>query len=165
MSEGPDGSAYLAALRRGAATSSSAAAASARINDNALSVVGEPANFNKAVFSPADKRRSPRYKCEASAEIREKGKDSRTWAACKDISMHGCYVETATAYPVGTLLTMRIDAQNVRIQVQAEVRVSYPHLGMGLAFTQMAEQDRTRLKEMLRTIASPSIIMRANHSL
>jgi hypothetical protein len=165
MSQEPDGSAYLAALRRGATTSSSAAPAPARIDDAAASAKGEPSNFNRGVFSNADKRRSPRYKCEASAEIREKGKDIRSWAACKDISMHGCYVETATAYPVGAVLTMKIDAQNFRIQVQAEVRVSYPHLGMGLAFTQMAEQDRTRLKEMLRTIASPSIIMRANHSL
>ncbi|MGA8431625.1 MAG: PilZ domain-containing protein [Candidatus Sulfotelmatobacter sp.] len=165
MSHEPDGSAYLAALRRGASTNSSDATAPARINDAAPLGDHALSNFNRGVFSNADKRRSPRYKCEASAEIREKGKDSRIWASCKDISMHGCYVETATTYPVGTLLTTRIDAQNFRIQAQAEVRVSYPHLGMGLAFTQMAEQDRTRLKEMLRTIASPSIIMRANHSL
>ena len=165
MPQEPDGSAYLAALRRGTSANSSAATASARITDAASSAVGNPSNFSRGVFTIADKRRSPRYKCEASVEIREKGKDIRTWASCKDISMHGCYVETATAYPVGTLLTMKIDAQDTRIQVQAEVRVSYPHLGMGLAFTQMAEPDRTQLKEMLRTIASPSIIMRTNHSL
>jgi len=165
MSQEPDGGAYLAALRRGTSTNAAAATASARITDSAAPGPNTSASSNSGILPAAEKRRSPRYKCEGSVEIREQGRDVRIWARCTDISLHGCYVEAATAYPVGAILLVKIDAHNLRIQVQGTVRVSYPYLGMGIAFTQMTEQDRARLKEMLRTIATPSIIMRANHSL
>jgi hypothetical protein len=73
--------------------------------------------------------------------------------------MHGCYVEAATVYPPDTVVMLKIEAQNLRIQAEGSVRVSYPGLGMGVAFTRIAEDDRTRLKEMLRNIALPSVIM------
>jgi PilZ domain len=160
MSDQNDGSAYLAALKRSAGGTASAAAAPARIGETTApgsGTPGSPAGSPKP--AGAEKRRSPRYKCEGSAEVREEGSDVRLWATCTDISMHGCYVEATTVYPVGTVLLMKIDAQNLRIQVQGDVRVSYPYLGMGVAFTHMAEEDRTRLKEMLRTLGRPSVIM------
>ncbi|HEY4905361.1 MAG TPA: PilZ domain-containing protein [Candidatus Sulfotelmatobacter sp.] len=152
MQEEHQGSSYLAALKRSAGGGASAAAP-ARIPVAATT----PASGSKP--SGADKRRSPRYRCDGSAEIREEGSDVRTWAACTDISLHGCYVEASTVYPVDTVLLIKIDAQNLRIQATGSVRVTYPHLGMGVAFMHMAEQDRARLKEMLRSIALPSVIM------
>jgi hypothetical protein len=160
MSEEHDGSSYLAALKRSAGRFASVASAQARIVDAAETSEGTgatPAGTSKP--AGAEKRRSPRYRCEGSAEIRAEGSDVRTWAACTDISMHGCYVETSAVYPVDTVLLIKIDAQNLRIQARGSVRVSYPHLGMGVAFTHMAEEDRTRLKEVLRIIALPSVIM------
>jgi hypothetical protein len=141
MSEESNGSAYLAALKRGAGGAA----------DAGVAAMAKPSGI--------EKRRSPRYKCEGSVEIREVRGDVRIWATCTDISMHGCYVEATTAYPVGTVLQLKIEAQNLRIQAQGNVRVAYPNLGMGVAFTQMAEDDRNRLKEVLRTIGRPSVIM------
>jgi hypothetical protein len=163
MSQEPDGSSYLAALKRG--TAAAAAAAPARIGGAAAP--GPDIAATPAAPGPAgtEKRRSPRYKCQGSAEICEEGSEVRIWATCTDISMHGCYVEASTVYPPGTMLLIRIDAQNIRIQAQGNVRVSYPHLGMGIAFTFMAEQDRTRLKEMLRTFTRPSTTIGGRHSL
>jgi PilZ domain-containing protein len=152
MQEEHEGSSYLAALKRSAGGGASAAAP-ARIAPAGAT----PAGGSKP--SGAEKRRSPRYRCEGSAEIRAEGADVRTWAACTDISMHGCYLEASTVYPVDTKLLMKIDAQGLRIQAQGNVRVSYPHLGMGVAFMHVAQADRNRLKEMLRTIALPSVIM------
>jgi hypothetical protein len=54
-------------------------------------------------FKGAEKRRSPRYKCEGSAEICEDGRAVRTWATFSDISLHGCYVEAQATYPAGSL--------------------------------------------------------------
>jgi hypothetical protein len=42
-------------------------------------------------YQGAEKRRSPRYKCEGSAEMRELSCDVHTWATVTDISRHGCY--------------------------------------------------------------------------
>jgi hypothetical protein len=48
--------------------------------------------------NPAERRRSPRYNCEGSAEFRVEGSDVRTWGTLTDISVHGCYIEmTATS--------------------------------------------------------------------
>lgn len=163
MAEEHAGSAYLVSLKRGGAGgTASAASAPARSSGTGVPEAAQtPPLAGMAKRSGADKRRSPRYKCEGSAEVRAEGSDVRTWAACTDISMHGCYVEAATVYPPDTVVVLKIQAQNLRIEAEGSVRVSYPGLGMGVAFTRIAEDDRTRLKEMLRNIALPSVIMGA----
>jgi hypothetical protein len=108
----------------------------------------------------AEKRRSQRYKCEGSVELQEDGCDVHTWATFTDISLHGCYVEAHATYPVGTPLHLRLEANGVRVECKAaSVRVSYPYLGMGIAFVEMSDQDRIRLKELLTTISRPAVIM------
>ena len=67
-------------------------------------------------FTGADKRRSPRYKCEGSAELREQGCDVRTWATFTDVSLHGCYVEAQATYPAGTMLHMKLEANGIRME-------------------------------------------------
>ena len=110
-------------------------------------------------FEGTDKRRSPRYKCEGSAQIRKDGCDVHTWATFTDISLHGCYVEAQAIYPVGTLLHMKLECNGVRVETKGTVRVSYPYLGMGIAFADMTEAARAQLKELLGTISRPSVIV------
>jgi hypothetical protein len=91
--------------------------------------------------------------------MREHGHDVPTRATFKDISFHGCYVEATGTYPVGTVLDLKLDANGFQVRARGTVRVCYPSLGMGIALSEMAEADRTRLKELLRTIARPAIVM------
>src|SRR5690349_6053919 len=79
-------------------------------------------------FQGSDKRRSPRYKCEGSAEIREDGRDVRTWATFTDVSLHGCYLEAQATYPPGTTLHMKLEANGITVEAKGKVRVSYPYL-------------------------------------
>jgi hypothetical protein len=99
-----------------------------------------------------ERRQSPRYKCEGSAEFRVNGSDARTWGTFTDISLHGCYVEMTATYPVGATVDMGLEMNGVRAQVRGEVRVSYPCLGMGIAFRDVSEENRIRLHEMVRTL-------------
>jgi hypothetical protein len=155
LPEESEGVSYLAALKRNASTP-----AFARSVDTAVRETSTPANVEQTPqLAPPEKRRSARYKCNASAEIRKVGVDARTWATCTDISMNGCYLETAATYPADTLLQLQIEANNFRIHSRGKVRVTYPQVGMGIAFNNMAEEDRTLLKEMLRTLARPSVIL------
>jgi len=110
-------------------------------------------------FQGAEKRRSPRYKCEGSAEIREDGCDVRTWAAFTDISVHGCYVEAQATYPANTTLHMKLEANGIRVETKGIVRVSYPYLGMGIAFFEMSEDNLSHLKQLLATVSHPCMIM------
>jgi hypothetical protein len=106
--------------------------------------------------SGAERRQSPRYKCEGSAEFRQEGSDVRTWGTFTDISLNGCYVEMTATFPVGTVVDLGLEAKGVRAQVQGEVRVVYPFLGMGIAFREVSEENRARLKEMVAWLAAES---------
>lgn len=110
-------------------------------------------------FQGPEKRRSPRYKCEGSAQVREDGSVVHTWASFTDVSLHGCYIEAQATYPVGTVLRMKLESNGVRLETTGTVRVSYPYLGMGIAFTDITEQARTQLKELLGTVSRPSGIV------
>ena len=110
-------------------------------------------------LAQSEKRRSPRYKCEGSAEMREENHDVRTWATFTDVSLHGCYVEAQATYPVGTTLYLKLEAGGVRVETKGIVRVSYPYLGMGIAFADMTEEWSGRLKQMLAAIAPASTIV------
>jgi hypothetical protein len=110
-------------------------------------------------YKGANKRRSQRYKCEGSAEVRADGSDVRTWAIFTDVSLHGCYVEAQATYPVGTMLHMKLEANGIRLESKGSVRVMYPNLGMGIAFVEMSEENMSHLKRMLAAIMRPSVVM------
>lgn len=147
---------YLLALKQSTG-SQAAAAAPARTTDASGS--GEGNATPTAKFESAEKRRSPRYKCEGSAEIREDGRDVRTWATFTDISLHGCYVEAQATYPSGTILHMRLEANGVLVESKGNVRVTYPYLGMGIAFEGISEENQARLRRLLATISHPHVLM------
>lgn len=110
-------------------------------------------------FQGAEKRRAPRYKCEGSAQIREDGKEVHTWATFSDIGIHGCYVEAQATYPAGTVLHMKLEANGVRVESKGTVRVNYPYLGMGIAFTDMSEENVAHLRQLLARVSHPCVIM------
>lgn len=151
-----DGATYLAALRASAAPSGGTEAAPAKSPSAPVAA----ANSGTATSFPgAEKRRSPRYKCEGSVELREDGCDVRTWASFTDISLHGCYVEAQATYPAGTALHMKLEANGFKVESKGTVRVNYPYLGMGIAFVDMSEENRAHLKDLLGSISRPSVII------
>jgi len=123
------------------------------LSDNASTVE------NGESFQGAEKRRSPRYKCEGSAEVREEGCDVRTWASFSDIGLHGCYVEAQATYPAGTLLHMKLEVNGIRFETKGKVRISYPYLGMGIAFEEMSDENVAHLKQLLASLSRPCVIM------
>jgi len=90
--------------------------------------------------------------------MREDGADVQTWARFTDISLHGCYVEAQATYPVGTVLHLKLEANGVRVDNKGTVRVSYPYLGMGIAFTEVSEETREHMKEMMGSLSRPTAI-------
>jgi len=143
------GAAYLAALRR--STPQAAGAAPARA----------PEGDDPASSYPFEKRRSPRYRCQGSARLKEVGSEVATWATFTDISLHGCYVEAMSTFRVGTALALTIEVNGYRVECGGTVRVVYPNLGMGISFTSMAEEHRGRLRDLLHSLSRPSVILGA----
>jgi len=160
--ETDEGIAYLRALKQPAISLAASAVAPARepapAGQAVAAVAAEKPNGGPP-YHGAEKRRSSRYQCQGSVEMREEGRDVRTWATCTDISIHGCYVEAQATYPAGTVLHLKIDANDVRVECKGSVRVNYPYLGMGIAFVEVSEENQTRLKELLGAVSHSSAIM------
>jgi len=86
----------------------------------------------------------------------------RTWVTFKDISLGGGYVELQARFPPVTEMELTLDLNVIRVHTRAVVRVTYPFLGMGLASTEMAPDERSRLEQMLGalggTVTSPAAL-------
>jgi len=157
MTDKPDaGAAYLAALKQSTGPQAGAAAAASAPEAPRSTGIRTSGLISQA--SP-DKRKSPRYRCQGKAHIREIATGVSIWTTFTDISLHGCYVEATTAYRVGVTLGLKLEANGYRVEATGDVRVSYPNLGMGISFTKMSEEDRERLRELVRSISRPSVIL------
>ena len=152
-----EGVAYLRALKQSAVQTGGAATAPAPEARASHQVTTAPSAADQ--FSGAEKRRSPRYRCEGSAEVREEGCDVRTWATFTDVSLHGCYVEAQATYPTGTKLHLKLEANGERVEAKGTVAVNYPYLGMGIAFEEMADSDKAHLKRLLATLGHHCLVM------
>ena len=154
------GAAYLAALKQSSAPHPAGAApARAPLVPSSVPRSPDPRTGGANPTGSVDKRRSPRYRCQGSAHIREIATGVAIWTTFTDISLHGCYVETTTTYSVGVMLGLKLEANGFRVEATGEVRVTYPNLGMGISFTNMPEEDRERLRELVRSISRPSVIV------
>jgi hypothetical protein len=91
--------------------------------------------------------------------LQRSGTQASTWATFTDISVHGCYIESAVPSPQGTMLDLKLDANGFRVEVVGEVRVVYPGLGMGISFERMSEADNGRLRNLVASISPPAIIL------
>jgi hypothetical protein len=158
-SEGAD---YLSALKRsGSPQAAGATTARAPEHPHSAPTLGEGPAPNRAHPARAEKRQTPRYKCKGSARLQERSSAAPTWATFADISMFGCYVETANPLRVGTVLGLRLEVNGFRVEATGEVRAAYPSLGMGISFIRISEKDRERLRELVASISRPAATLSA----
>lgn len=151
-----EGIAYLRALKQSAGQAGGTAATPARESQG--SSQDEPV-LPEDQFKGAEKRRSMRYKCEGSAQLREEGVAIHTWVSFTDVSMHGCYVEAQATYPAGAVLHLKLEANGIRVETKGKVVVNYPYLGMGISFEEMSEENKAHLKRLLGTLSHRCAIM------
>src|ERR1700674_1128998 len=119
-----------------------------------------PAAANSVANSVAwkERRQSPRLRCSGSAEFRTEASDVRIWGTVTDISLHGCYVQMNTTFPVGTKVDLVLKSFGVRIEAPGTVRASYPFLGMGICFAEIKPVQQLHLKDLLTKLAGRSAV-------
>ena len=100
-----------------------------------------------------ERRRSPRYPCQGSAKFRPVGSEIHSWGSFTDVSVNGCYVEVTATFPVGARLELILEVSGIRAEIMGEVRVTYPFLGMGIAFREVSDENRRLLAQMVRSLA------------
>jgi hypothetical protein len=84
----------------------------------------------------AERRTESRYRFTAAAELLEEKSGTQIEARIADISQRGCYVETDSAFSLGTAIRVSISKGPDRFETQA--RVVYSSVkGMGLLFSEI----------------------------
>jgi len=75
------------------------------------------------------------------------------WGTLTDVSLHGCYMEMNTTFPVGTKVDLVLKSFGIRIQARGTVRTSYPFLGMGICFAEIEPGQKLQLTQLLDALA------------
>lgn len=110
---------------------------------------------NKPKASQPPKRRSVR-RCPlvASAEVSELRTGAVLSARISELAVGGCYVDVLNPFPEGTLVALRIIRDQGVFSTNARVVYCDPSFGMGLAFTEMAPEQRSVLEGWLAEIVT-----------
>jgi hypothetical protein len=96
-----------------------------------------------------ERRRTPRYPFAASVEVLETGAPDATTARVTELSLYGCYVETANPLAKGVHATLKVYVENKYFESQATVLYSQPNIGMGVGFQNVNPHYLTVLRRWL----------------
>jgi len=155
-----EGIAYLRALKLTAPSDAATAVAPARETGlEETSTQRRRCGLWRTLSRARKKRRSRRYRCEGSAQLREEGRaEVRTWATFSDVSLHGCYVGSAVHLSGRTILHMKLKANDFRERQGHRAReLSLPRHGDRLR--DMSAENLAQLRGLLSTISRPTVVM------
>jgi hypothetical protein len=120
-----------------------------------------PGNFWGIEYAPSDWKIEERIE-EASAlqspqpapSASTKPAPPRRWRLT-DISVGGCYLETAAPFPADTPVLISVRILDAEFLLDGVARVSHPQAGMGVEFAAPSASDhRPRVEELIRQLMS-----------
>ena len=92
-----------------------------------------------------ERRSAVRHPLVLSAEVVELPRGAKLQARTSDISVTGCYIDTLNPIPEGSRVRLRIIHHDETFEAIGKVvYVSYG-LGMGVAFTEVSNEELARL--------------------
>lgn len=97
-----------------------------------------------------DERRTVRFSFQAGAEVAPENSPQATMSArVTQIGLYGCYMETASPFPAGTALVVKIFVPGEYFEAKATVIHVQQASGMGLAFRDVKTNFRIVLRAWL----------------
>ena len=101
----------------------------------------------------SSRRKHPRYLCTGGVEMRQQEGGPPAWGNLSDISLTGCYVETASTLPLGSMLLFHLHVRDLSITGRAVVKTSHHTVGMGLAFLHLDQESQHNLEFVIGSLA------------
>ena len=82
-------------------------------------------------------------------------------APCKltDLSLGGCYLDTASPFPLGTRIILSMKVAGVSFRAQGMVLVMHSELGMGIEFTQTTDAQRSQLERFIQALTNSNGVL------
>ena len=106
--------------------------------------------ISKISASSSEKKRAVRrIPLVAATEVTERGSQTLLCARTSEIGLGGCYVDTLTPFPDGTLVDIRIVRDGGAFECEAKVVYVHANFGMGIAFTNIALDQRRVLENWI----------------
>jgi hypothetical protein len=102
--------------------------------------------------APGTRRSQQRFHCTGGVELRRNEGAPPVFANLSDISLTGCYVESASSLPVGTELLYMIRIRDTVLRGRAQVKTSHHAVGVGLVFLNMSQEDQQKLEFLVGTL-------------
>jgi hypothetical protein len=93
-------------------------------------------------------RRPARIPCREDISI-----DGLTQCAIADISEGGLFISTIQHFETDEVIEVAIPMKRKKITVRARVRYCQPGIGAGVAFIDLNNDQRTKIKELIESIA------------
>jgi hypothetical protein len=103
-----------------------------------------PEGSNK--FEDPERRGQKRFPFSAAAEVYEPRGQIRVSGRCSDLSPGGCYVDTLSPLPVGSVTRVRLIRESREFEATAVVTYALVSMGMGMKFTEIAREHQGTLQ-------------------
>ncbi len=106
--------------------------------------------FQSAIAAKGDERRQhARYPFTATVEAVDSTSQARIQGRTSDLSRGGCYVDTISSFPKGSIVKMRLMKENRAFEAHAEVVYSLVGMGMGVKFTEVEPEELWTVEKWL----------------
>ena len=105
---------------------------------------------------PVERRVAKRYLCTGGASIYHPGTKKFMRGSVADLSLSGCYVEMMAPLNVNDRVAVVLQVHDTEVRATAEVRTSHTGMGMGLKFKDLADKDRSCLKDLISRLERSS---------
>ena len=98
-------------------------------------------------------RRALRHLLDADAEVTDLESGIRIRERTKDLNLHGCGMSTATPFPAGTRVILKVSYGREKITAFGKVIYGRLDIGMGIAFTTIEPEDQKLLEDWIAGLA------------
>jgi len=106
--------------------------------------------MGKLVEMPKQEQRSSvRYPFTAEADVTDLQSNARLSARTSDLARGGCFIDTISAFPIGTNVSLRLTNERRTFETRARVVYAQQGMGMGLAFAPLEPDQLWVLEKWL----------------
>ena len=97
-----------------------------------------------------ESRSVSRHTCLGGVQILHNG--SLGWGRLGDISGGGCYIETVSPLPIGTMMQLRLTIAGNILDVSAKVAWTIPQAGMGVSFIFVSAEEKCKIARIIEEV-------------
>jgi PilZ domain len=122
-----------------------------------MSSTNQPESDNAAVATANERRRNLRFPFSAAVETIETKSGIKVIGRTSDLGLGGCYVDTLSPLPLGTVAKIRIVRGKEIFEAQVKVVYSTIGMGMGLVFVSAHPKQVRLFQKWVLEISGKSI--------